>query len=230
MAISFCWVTLERSITLVVGRSFFVVIAGFIKKEADKMESMIQEYRENITLLKKVLQTAETEVEQTDIRAMIADLAYGIRAIKRASKVAHVIQKAKRPPTTEYQVHGSRDGLLQITYAIPVKRAYRPRKRASILTLPQFLRLREARVSTFETHGVAQDYRIDKSATQSNPMYVGRAIRLDTRESISLVRLYYQLRNIRTLDNEVVLAKRKRPHDVVQKVRIPVRAHRRKYA
>ncbi|EDN8189229.1 hypothetical protein GSY37_14585 [Listeria monocytogenes] len=194
------------------------------------MESMIQEYRENITLLKKVLQTAETEVEQTDIRAMIADLAYGIRAIKRASKVALVIQKGKRPPVTEHQAHGSRDGLLQITYAIPAKRPYRPRKRASILTLPQFLRLREARVSTFETHGVAQDYRIDTSATQSDPMYVGRAIRLDTRESISLVRLYYQLRNIRTLDNEVVLAKRKRPHDVVQKVRIPVRAHRRKYA
>ncbi|EGK2526849.1 hypothetical protein AB6L78_002798 [Listeria monocytogenes] len=194
------------------------------------METMMREYRENITILKKALQEAETEVEQTDIRAMIADLAYGIRAIKRASKVAHVVQKAKRPPVTEHQVHGSRDGLLQMDFSISTKRRYRPRKRTSIMSLAQFLRIREARVSTFQTHGVAQDYRIDKSATQTDPKYVGRAIRMDTRESISLVRLYYQLRNVRTLDNQVVLAKRKKPQDVVQKVQLPVRAHRRKRA
>ncbi|WP_207578274.1 hypothetical protein [Listeria seeligeri] len=190
------------------------------------METMIREYKENIHLLKKVLQTTETEVEQQEIRSMINDLNYSVIAIKRASKAPRVSNSIRTKPVEKRSAAGTREEVPHIEVSIPRKRRAIRKQKQNVLTLNQFLRIPAARISTFKTHGVEQDYLIDKQATHTDPMFVGRAIRLDTRESISLVKLYYQLRNVRTLDNKMVLAKRIKPNDILWKIQIPVKARR----
>lgn len=194
------------------------------------METMVQEYRENIHLLQKMLPTMESEVEQQEIQSMIGDLRYGIQSIQRASKAPRLRKRGVRSQAKTSVNDSFQKGLFPSEVLISTKRCSRPRKKVNRLTLLQFLRIQQARVSTFHTRGVAQDYWINNYTSTKNPLYVGRAIRLDTRESISLVRLYYQLRNVRTFDNKLVLAKRTKPNDVLRKVRIPVKARRRRQA